>query len=140
MRASVFGSASAIREWIVSQRRDSFHTHGPGRFDRAEEVAPAIKNTAKKTPPVSRRRQSQVPPRRSSISSSRSEPVLQRDGPEGARQVVRARVVSIQRAAVADRRVLAEDVVDVQAELEALQIERLVPADRDVVVDGRVQR
>src|SRR5689334_5839627 len=111
-------------------------------LSRTRSLRSGLKGRAgnKKTPPVSRRRQSQVPPRRSSISSSRSEPVLQRDGPEGARQVVRARVVSIQRAAVADRRVLAEDVVDVQAELEAIEVERLVPADRDVVVDGRVQR
>src|ERR1700683_677200 len=49
-----------------------------------------------------------------------SELVRRPDVPEGARQVVRARIVSIQRAGVADRRTYTEQIVHTEIDLEAL--------------------
>src|ERR1700683_5560481 len=64
----------------------------------------------------------------------RSELVRPPDVPEGARQVVRARIVSVQRAGVADRRIHAEQIIHAEINLEAFEAERVTPRDAQVVV------
>src|SRR5438270_4322886 len=72
--------------------------------------------------------------------SSASELIRRPDVPECARQIVGAGVVAVQRARVADRRILAKHVVDAEVQLESLDRQGVVPPDLYVVVKDRVER
>src|SRR3954469_12887270 len=93
-----------------------------------------------KTPLSRKPTERRLRPRRAAKRSRSSELVLEANVPERAGKIIGARIISVQCAGEANRRVDAKHVVHAADDRQTLERECIVVGDRKIVVGGRLER